>query len=130
MRLIFNPMVDYSQRGLDGVFSAIADPTRRAILRRLARKPATITEIARPFAVSLNAVSKHVKVLERAGLIRREVMGRRHVCRLQPTSLKRATAWLDECTEFWQTRFDALESYVAGQMQAKKSTGGSRARNR
>lgn len=130
MRVIVNRMVEYSQRGLDGVFYAISDPTRRTILGRLARKPATITELARPFAVSLNAVSKHVRVLERAGLIAREVRGRNHVCRLQPTPLKKATAWIEECTQFWETRFDALESYVAGPRQATKRTGDTRARSR
>lgn len=111
-------MVECSQDALNLVFSAVADPTRRAILQALARKPATITEIAKPFPVSLNAVSKHVMVLERAGLIRREVVGREHHCTLEPYPLREATAWLDHYRQFWNVRLDTLERYVARQMKA------------
>lgn len=111
-------MVECSQDALNLVFSAVADPTRRAILQALARKPATITEIAKPFPVSLNAVSKHVMVLERAGLIRREVLGREHHCTLEPQPLREATAWLDHYRQFWNVRLDALERYVARKMKA------------
>ena len=76
-------MVEYQAHALDQVFAAVADPTRRAILDVLARGPATVTEIAHPFPVSLNAISKHIKTLERAGLIRREVVGREHYCHLR-----------------------------------------------
>ena len=111
-------MVECHQDALDLVFSAVADSTRRAILQALARKPATITEIAKPFPVSLNAVSKHVMVLERAGLIRREVQGREHHCTLEPHPLREATAWLDHYRQFWNVRLDALERYVARKMKA------------
>jgi DNA-binding transcriptional ArsR family regulator len=120
-------MVEHSQTALDLVFSAVSDPTRRAILATLARKPATITEIATPFPVSLNAVSKHVMVLERAGLIRREIHGREHLCRLEPQPLREATAWLDHYRQFWNVRLDALERYVARKAKSKKA-GGAHAR--
>ncbi len=105
-------MVEYQSHALDHVFAAVADPTRRAILAALARKPATVTEIARPFPVSLNAISKHIKVLERAGLIRRDVVGREHHCHLQPRPLRRASAWLEHYRGFWEARLDALERHV------------------
>lgn len=117
---MFNRMVEYPQEGLNRVFSAVADPTRRAILQALAKKPATITEIAKPFRVSLNAVSKHVMVLERAGLVRREVQGREHVCSLEARPLQDATAWLDYYRQFWEVRLDALERYVARKMRRVK----------
>ncbi|HET7440472.1 MAG TPA: metalloregulator ArsR/SmtB family transcription factor [Terriglobales bacterium] len=124
--VLFNPMVEYSRAQpsadhLSGVFAAIADPTRRAMLQMLARKPATISEIAQPFPVSFNAVSKHVMVLERAGLIERKVQGRRHVCRLRPLPLRQASAWLEHYRKFWEVRFDALEKYVAVKAREAKT---------
>ncbi len=115
-------MVEYSTSGLELVFSAVSDPTRRAILQSLSKKPATITEIARPFAVSLNAISKHVMVLERAGLLHREVHGREHLCRLEARPLEDATAWLENYRQFWEVRLDALELYVAKKMKSAKAT--------
>jgi DNA-binding transcriptional ArsR family regulator len=119
-------MVEYSPAALDRVFAAVADSTRRAILAALSDKPATITEIAAPFPVSLNAVSKHVMVLERAGLVRREIHGREHLCWLEPQPLREATAWLDHYRQFWNIRLDALEKYVA--RKAKTKRGGTHAR--
>lgn len=113
-------MVEQRADSLDQVFSALSDPTRRAILAQLARKPATITEIAAPFAVSLNAVSKHVMVLERAGLVRREVAGREHHCRLETAPLRRADAWLEHYRHFWEVRLDALERHIVAQRQLPK----------
>jgi DNA-binding transcriptional ArsR family regulator len=113
-------MVEHSQASLDRVFSAVSDATRRTILETLAKKPATITEIATPFSVSLNAVSKHVMVLERAGLIRREIHGREHLCWFDPQPLREATAWLDHYRQFWNVRLDALEKYVARRAKTKK----------
>jgi DNA-binding transcriptional ArsR family regulator len=118
--ITFNRMVEYQQEELSRVFSAVADPTRRAILQALARNPATITEIAKPFRVSLNAVSKHVMVLERAGLVRREILGREHVCSLEARPLQDATAWLDYYRQFWELRLDALERYVTRKMKSAK----------
>lgn len=105
-------MVEYQSATLDHVFAAMADPTRREILATLARKPATIGEIARPFKISLNAVSKHIKTLERAGLIRRQVIGRKHYCHLEPRPLRQARAWLEHHRAFWESRLDALERHI------------------
>jgi DNA-binding transcriptional ArsR family regulator len=114
-------MVEYSQSTeLDRIFSALADPTRRAILRALTRRPATINEIARPFSVSLNAVSKHVMVLERAGLLRREINGREHHCWIEPRPLHEAEQWLEYYRQFWEQRMDALEAYIARKYQGSK----------
>ena len=106
-------MVEHSRDQLSQVLAAVADPTRRAIVQKLARGPATITEIAKPFPVSFNAVSKHMMVLERAGLVEREAQGRERVCRLKPRGLRRANAWLEQYRQFWEERLDALEEYVA-----------------
>jgi DNA-binding transcriptional ArsR family regulator len=114
-------MVEYSQNAeLDSVFSALADPTRRAILRALTERTATINEIARPFAISLNAISKHVMVLERAGLVHREVKGREHHCWIDPHPLGEANAWLEHYRQFWEQRMDALQVYVARKFKASK----------
>ena len=103
---------------LDRVFSALADPTRRAILRRLSDRPATINEIAKPFRVSLNAISKHVMTLERAGMLRREVRGRQHYCWIEPGPLGQANEWLEHYRQFWEQRLEALETYVVRRYQA------------
>lgn len=87
-------------------------------MQKLARGPATISKIAKPFPVSFNAVSKHMMVLERAGLVEREARGRERICRLRPRGLRRANAWLEQYRQFWEERLDALEEYVA--MKAKK----------
>jgi DNA-binding transcriptional ArsR family regulator len=114
-------MVEYSlDWELDRVFSALADPTRRAILQTLRRRPATINEIARPFPVSLNAISKHVMVLERAGLVRREILGREHHCRIDTHPLRDANAWLEHYREFWEQRMDALQVYVGRKFKPGK----------
>ncbi len=114
-------MVEHLQPAeLDRIFSALADPTRRAILRKLTRRPATINEIARPFPVSLNAVSKHVMVLERAGLLHREIRGREHYCWIEPRPLREADEWLEYYRQFWEQRMDALEAYVARKYEASK----------
>lgn len=121
-------MVEYQPDVLDHVFSAVADPTRRAILAALARKPATVGEIARPFPASLNAISKHIKVLERAGLIRREVLGRKHFCHLEPQPLRQATAWLEHHREFWEVRLAALERHVLATRKRSRETSPRRGR--
>ncbi len=95
------------------MLAAVADPTRRAIVQVLTHGPATISEIAKPFPISFNAVSKHMMVLERAGLVMREVKGRERICRLRPRTLRPASAWLEQYRQFWETRLDALEQYVA-----------------
>jgi DNA-binding transcriptional ArsR family regulator len=117
-------MVEHFQPGkLDRVFSALADPTRRAILEGLKQRSATINEIAKPFPVSLNAISKHVMVLERAGLLRREVRGREHCCRIEARPLRDANMWLEHYRQFWEERLDALGTYVQRKLKtAKKET--------
>jgi DNA-binding transcriptional ArsR family regulator len=113
-------VVECSGETLDRVFSAVADPTRRAILAGLARKPATVTEIAAPFGVSLNAISKHILVLERAGLVERQVVGREHRCRLNPAPLRNASAWLEHYRRFWDLRLDALEQHILSKRKKKE----------
>ncbi len=97
---------------LSATFSALADPTRRAILARLASGEASVTEIAEPFAMSLPAISKHLKVLERAGLIARGRTAQWRPCRLEAAPLKDAAGWLDHYRRFWEESFDRLEEYL------------------
>jgi DNA-binding transcriptional ArsR family regulator len=97
---------------LDEVFAALADPTRRAILARLATGEATVTELAKPFSISLPAISKHLKVLERAGLIVRSRAGQWRPCRLQPAPLEDAAEWLQGYRELWEGRLDRLADHV------------------
>jgi DNA-binding transcriptional ArsR family regulator len=95
---------------LDDTLSALADPTRRAILARLARGEARVTAVAEPFAISLNSVSKHIRVLERAGLVRRRVEGRDHFLSYDPRPLDDAAEWIERHRRFWSRRLDALEA--------------------
>jgi DNA-binding transcriptional ArsR family regulator len=97
---------------LDATFAALADPTRRAILSRLQRGEATVLELAEPFAMSLPAISRHLKVLERAGLIARSRDAQRRPCRLRPAPLKAATDWTGEFRRFWEESFDALDGHL------------------
>ena len=97
---------------LDRTFAALADPTRRAILARLAGGEATVTELAEPFAMSLPAVSKHLKVLERAGLIARGREAQWRPCRLVAGPLEDATEWLEQYRRFWESGFDALDDHL------------------
>jgi DNA-binding transcriptional ArsR family regulator len=99
---------------LDKVFSALGDPTRRHILIALARGPASITELAEPFAMTLPAVSKHLRVLERAGLVRRERQGSYHRCYLEARPLERAASFLARYRPFWERTLDELARYVEG----------------
>lgn len=101
-----------SDPSLDGLFQALADPTRRAILARLARGTSTVGELAEPFAMSLPAVSKHLLVLERAGLIDRRRAGRTIECVLRAERLKPASDWIGDYARFWSDRLDALEKVV------------------
>jgi DNA-binding transcriptional ArsR family regulator len=105
-------MVNYSQAPLDATFGALADPTRRAILARLALGEAMVTELAEPFAMSLPAISKHLRVLESAGLLERQIDGRVHRCRLAAEPLKDASAWIAQYRAFWETQLDALATYL------------------
>lgn len=93
-------------------FSALADPTRRSILARLASGEASVTELAAPFKMSLPAISKHLKVLERAGLIARGREAQWRPCRLEPEALKTVADWVEEYRQLWEERFDRLDAYL------------------
>jgi len=97
---------------LDAVFSALGDPTRRAILARLQQSDARVTDIAGEFPISLNSVSKHIRTLERARLLRRSVQGRDHLLSLNAAPLAEAAAWMEHYRGFWEDRLAALEKYV------------------
>ncbi len=98
---------------LDHTMLALADPTRRAILERLGAGEARVTDLAAPFAMSLNAVSKHIRILERAALVSRRRAGREHVLSLNPAPLDAASAWIEAQQQFWNARLDALEAALA-----------------
>ena len=98
---------------LDQVFAALADPTRRAILGRLRMGDASVGEIAAPFEISFAAVSKHLHVLERAGLVSREAVGRQRRCRLEARAMEAAADWTQSYRAFWEGRLDALEAHLA-----------------
>ena len=108
-----------TSKHLDATFAALADPTRRAIVARLARGDATVGELAAPFDMSLPAISKHLKVLERAGLISRGRDAQRRPCRLHIGALHEVTAWAEHTRRTWEERFDRLDEYVQ-QVQAKE----------
>jgi DNA-binding transcriptional ArsR family regulator len=97
---------------LDATLNALADPTRRAIVSRLAAGEARVTELARPFAISLNSVSKHIRMLERAGLVRRRVAGRDHFLALDPAPMAEAVAWMEEQRALWAWRLQQLEEVL------------------
>jgi DNA-binding transcriptional ArsR family regulator len=102
-------MIERRAAPLDRVFQALADPTRRAMLRRLAKSEQSIGELAAPFRMTFAAASKHVKVLERAKLVRRRIEGRSHFCRLVPAPLAAADGWLRFYERFWTEQLDALD---------------------
>ena len=106
-------MVNYNRASgrLDRVFSALSDPTRRAIVVRLARGSATVGELAAPFRMTLPAVTKHIKVLERAGLLSREIEGRVHRCSLSGEPMAEASAWIERHRAFWAAQLDSLSDY-------------------
>ena len=105
-------MVEHDSQTLDNIFHALGDATRRAMLAELATGGRTVGELAEPFAMSLAAASKHIKVLEAAGLIRRDVRGRTHVCSLDPVPLMRADQWIGIYRRFWTDRLDTLEALL------------------
>ncbi len=102
-----------SSAQLDATFSALADPTRRAILARLAKGERSVNELARPFAMSLPAISRHLKVLERAGLISRGRDAQYRPCTLNPKPLREVSGWVEQYARFWNQGFDRLETYLA-----------------
>lgn len=113
-------MVENSPAYLDAVFHALADSTRRAMLHRLAEGEQSVSELAAPFTMSLAGASKHVKVLENAGLVRRRIDGRVHYCRLEAARLAEAEAWLRYYERFWTRRLDTLEALLEAEDQAAK----------
>lgn len=119
---ILNLMVEYSKH-LDAVFHALSDPTRRAMLGQLAERELTIGELATPFEMSFAGASKHVRVLENAGLVTRTIRGRTHLCRLEAARLAEADAWLRRYERFWSAKLDMLEALLRAEDEAKAKPG-------
>ena len=122
--ILFNQMVKYSSRTLNRTFAALADPTRRRILAHLAQGDQRVTRLAKPHAMSLPAVSKHLRVLEKAGLLRRRRYGRVHEMQLDAKPLRQAAQWVEEYRKFWQGSLDRLSEYLESQNRpsGKKKT--------
>ena len=119
---MFTLMGEYPAAVLDRVFSAVSDPTRRAILARLADSDARVTDIARAFPISLNSTSKHIRVLEGAGLVRRRVQGREHFLTLDAAPLADAAGWIDHYRRFWSDQLASLDAFVTGRDDAAGSS--------
>ncbi len=113
-------MGEYQSKQLDGVFNALCDPTRRAILARLTDTDARVTDIAAQFPISLNSISKHIRMLERAGLVRRSVNGRDHLLSLNAEPLSGAAQWIEHYRRFWEGRLAALDDYVTSKKRKRK----------
>jgi DNA-binding transcriptional ArsR family regulator len=111
-----------AQANLDQTLLALADPTRRAILRRLSRGEARVTELAQPFDMSLNAVSKHIRILERSDLVRRRTAGREHFLSFNRQQLDELATWIETQRAEWNARLDALEALLKAEDEAKSST--------
>jgi DNA-binding transcriptional ArsR family regulator len=109
-----------NQQGLDSTFAALSDATRRGILARLATGEASVTELAQPYDMSLPAVSKHLRVLESAGLVARSKNGRVHRCRLKAAPMKSAAAWIEHYRQFWETQLDSLQRYLENSTEKEK----------
>ena len=116
-------MVKYPSGQLDAIFSALAHPTRRAILERLAEEPATVGALAEPFAMSLPAVSKHLRVLEDSGLLRRQRHGREFELRLEASAMRDALRWMERYRRFWEGSLDALADYLEKETTTKEKKG-------
>jgi DNA-binding transcriptional ArsR family regulator len=111
---------------LDDTLIALADETRRSILQRLAAGEARVTEVAAPFGISLNSVSKHIRLLERAGLVRRRICGRDHFLTLEPKPFDDLTRWMHETREFWNSRLDRLEAALRAEDAISKAADSSK----
>lgn len=116
-RFIHNHMVVDT---LSATLAAFADPTRRRILRRLARGPASVADLARPFRISQQAVSKHLACLQRARLIRKHKDGRRHICKLTGQPFKQVADWIEQYRRFWEERLDRLDGYLKQLQEQEK----------
>jgi DNA-binding transcriptional ArsR family regulator len=112
LSVMVNHMVNHESHQLDLAFSALAHPIRRGILQRLAKGDASVAELAKPHDVSAPAISKHMRLLEEAGLVSRLKQGRRHRCRLEEAKLRHAQAWIERYRQCWNERLDALEKYL------------------
>jgi len=112
-------LISYTHGNLDAIFAALADPTRRAILARLASGEASVTELAEPFEMTQPAISKHLKVLERAGLISRGLDAQRRPRKLEAAPLAEATEWLEDFRKFWETSYQQLDSLLDEQKATK-----------
>ncbi len=119
---IFTSMGEYPVGTLDRVFSAVSDPTRRAILARLAGSDARVTDVASAFPISLNSTSKHIRVLEGAGLVRRRVQGREHILSLEAAPLAEASGWIEHYRRFWSDQLASLDAFVTGRGNAERSS--------
>lgn len=117
---MFNHMVEDTGQ-VDQVFHALSNGTRRAMLRRLSRSACTVGELAEPAEMSFAAASKHVQVLERAGMVNRRVEGRQHICSLSPKPLKEASDWLSFYEEFWNESLDCLEAVLQSDLEEEAS---------
>jgi len=106
-------MLNYSDGSLDAAFQALADPGRRAMVERLCRGPASVSDLAKPFAMSLPAVMQHLSVLEASGLIRTEKVGRVRTCRVETRALRTVEKWVSDRRTLWERRFDRLGAYLA-----------------
>jgi DNA-binding transcriptional ArsR family regulator len=106
-------MVEYSsEQKLNHIFHALADETRRSLLEKIKNSPVRVTELASDYPVSLNSISKHIKVLEKAGLIKRNIEGRVHLCEANPKELEKADKWIKKYTNFWNEKLNNLEKYI------------------
>lgn len=119
-------MVELKDAQLNSVFHALGDATRRQMLARLAGGEKTVSELAAPFDISLAAASKHIKSLEKAGLVRRQVQGRTHVCHLDPGPLASAAEWIGHYARFWKTNLDVLEQVLRKEDEQSSSKKGDR----
>lgn len=106
-------MLQYESQSLDRAFHALADPSRRAMIERLSRGPASVSELARPLPMTLSAVTQHLKVLEEAGLVRSGKEGRVRTCSLDPDAMARVERWIVARKQFWERQYDQLEAYLA-----------------
>jgi DNA-binding transcriptional ArsR family regulator len=120
---ILNQMVQYSQARLDASFAALSDATRRGVLEQLGRGDASITDLAEKFHMTLTGMKKHVGVLEQAGLVRTEKVGRVRTCKLGPRRLQEETAWLERYRRLWDSRFDELDKVVEELKRKEKVDG-------
>lgn len=120
---MLNHMVEYEPELLDAVFHALADPTRRAMLQRLAEGERSVGELAAPFDMSLAAASKHIRVLERAGLVRRSVRGRTHLCSIDAQPMHGGLEWMRHYERFWNRRLDDLEQALRAGEETSDDSG-------